>query len=89
MVNERLFDRAWAVYSTYKKEAAEMVKHADGLEFAAIVESEIVRGLPVFEAKEDLLKSLEAVTNAADELLAAMEARMGVGKAQDIGQGQV
>ena len=34
-----------------------MVKHADGLEFAAMVESQIVRGLPLFEAKEDLLKS--------------------------------
>ena len=36
VLKERLFDRAWAVYSTHKKEAAEMVKHADGFEFAAI-----------------------------------------------------
>ena len=83
VLKERLFDRAWAVYSTHKKEAAEMVKHADGFEFAAMVGSEIIRGLPVFEAKEDLVKSLETVTHAADELLAAMEAQIGVGKAQD------
>ena len=37
----------------------------------------------MFEAKEDLVKSLEAVTIAAEELLAAMEAQIGVGKAQD------
>ena len=53
------------------------------LRLAAMVESEIVWGLPVFEAKEDLLKSLEAVTNAADVILAAMEAQIGVGKAQN------
>ena len=83
MVKERLFNRAWAVYSTHKKEAAELVKYADGLEFSAMVESEVVQGLPVFEAKEDLVKSLETVTIAADELLIALEAQMGVGNAND------
>ena len=58
------------------------MKQAEGLEFPAMVESVVVRGLPVSEAKEDLVKSLEIVTNAADELLAAMEAKLGVGKAQ-------
>ena len=83
IVKQRAFDRAWAVYSTHKKEAAEMVKHAEGLEFAAMVKSEFIRGLPVFDAKDDLVKNLDAVTNAADDLLAALEAQMGVGKAQD------
>ena len=81
VVKERLFNKTWAIYSAHKKQAAGMLKHADGLEFAGMVESENIQGLPVFEAKEDLVKSLEAVTTAAEELLAAMDSQVGVGKA--------
>jgi hypothetical protein len=66
VVKERLFNKTWAIYSTHKNETAEMVKHADGLESASMVESENIKGLPAFEAKEDLVNSLEAVTIAAE-----------------------
>ena len=49
VVNERLFDKCWAIYSSHNKDAEDMVANIDFLNYAAIVASEVLwGGLKIF-----------------------------------------
>ena len=53
------------------------------LDYSAMVELTDIRGLPILDTKEALMKSMDKVTSAADQYLSALEAQHGVGKAED------
>ena len=80
---ERALKKSLLAFTTDKEDAQGLVKKVEGLEYAAMLESDQIRGLPVLEVKESLIKSFGAVSNAADNYLSALEAQLGFDGAEE------
>ena len=83
IIAERTFKRALLEYTTNKEDAQGLVNMVADQDYSAMIELTNIRGLPILDTKEALMKSMDTVTSAADQYLSALEAQHGVGKAED------
>ena len=83
IIAEQTFKRALLEYTTNKEDAQGLVNMVADQDYSAMIELTNIRGLPILDTKEALMKSMDTVTSAADQYLSALEAQHGVGKAED------
>ena len=78
VVAERTFKRSLLAYVTNKEDAQGLVNKIGDLNYSGMVELEEIRGLPIHEVWEAIIKSFDIVTKAADEFLTALEVQHGM-----------